>query len=228
MRGEIYKNKIKNEARILRVSGKTYKEITDKLGIPKSTLSTWFGKQIKGPFDRKAQLAHLERIRPLALEAKRKDKEKQLRILKEKIDKEIKTFPLNDIGLYKSMLAMLYWAEGSKHEKVGGLKFANTDPRLLQLYMALLRKCYNINEERFRLRLHLHYYHRIKPTKRFWSEMLQIPLSQFNSTYIKKRSRRKRFRKNFMGICFVYYFSGDIRKDLMELAYKLQSITTKE
>lgn len=227
MRGKTYNNTTKKKAELLRTGGKTYKEIKEELNIPKSTLSTWLAKQINIPFNRESQLAHLEKIRPLAIKAKKKEKEKQLRILKEKINKEINTFPMDNTGLYKSMLAMLYWAEGSKHEKVSGTKFANTDPRLAQLYITLLRKCYNINEEKFRIRLHIHYYHHIKIVKKFWSKLLNIPENQFNAIYIKKRSKTKRFRKNFMGICFINYLDSNIRKEILELAYGIQNLITK-
>lgn len=224
MRGKIYSNKIKKEAEILRLKGKTYKEIKEKLNVPKSTLSTWLAKRLNIPFNKSAQLAHLKKIRPLAIEAKRKEKEKQLRIIKEKINKEIITFPMNNLGFYKSILSILYWAEGAKHEKVSGVRFANTDPKLAQLYITLLRKCYDIDEKKFRLRLHIHYYHRTKTVKKFWLRILNIPESQFTSVYIKKRSRAKRFRKNFMGICFINYLDSSIRKEILELGYRLQEL----
>ncbi len=224
MRGKIYNNKIKKKAETLRIKGKTYKEIKEELNVPKSTLCTWLVKRLNIPFNKSAQLVHLKKIRPLAIEAKKKEKEKQLRILKEKINKEIATFPINNLGFYKSMLAMLYWAEGAKHEKVSGVKFTNTDPKLAKLYITLLRKCYNIDEKKFRLRLHMHYYHRIKTVKKFWSKILNIPEYQFASAYIKKRSRTKRFRKNFMGICFINYLDSSIRKEILELGYKLQEL----
>lgn len=228
MRGRIYTKKIKKIAEQWRARGKSYKEIKDLLNIPKSTLSTWFGKKFPGIFDKKKQLIHLARIRPLAIEAKNRKIEQKQIILREKISQEIKTYPLNNIGLLKSILSALYWAEGAKYKGVSGLKFVNTDPILLNFYISLLRKCYKINETKFRIRLHLHYYHNIRNTKKFWSDLLDVPLNQFTSVYIKKRSKKKRFRKNFMGICFINYLNSGIRKELMELNNQLQKIITKK
>ena len=222
MRGRVYNKKIKESAEKLRASGKTYKEIRDSLGLPKSTLSSWLGKKFPGIFDKKAQLIHLEKIRPLAAEAKKKNREREMKILTERVSREIKNYPLNHLGLPKSILAILYWAEGAKYEGVSGLKFVNTDPDLAKFYVNLLRKCYKIEESKFRIRLHLHYYHSVGQTKKFWSKLLNIHPTQFKSAYIKKRSRKKRFRKNFMGICFINYLDSNIRKELMELNNQLQ------
>ncbi len=121
----------------------------------------------------------------------------------------------------------MYWAEGNKCEKACGTKFANTDPNLAKLYVTLLRKCYNITEVKLKIGLYVHYYHSIKKTKKFWSKMLGIPLAQFYKVYVKKRSKTKRFRKNFAGICFIYYGDSKIRKELLELGYTLQKLITK-
>ena len=228
----MYNDDIKSKVETLRRQGKTYREIRQYFDIPKSTLSTWLGHKIQIPFDRNQQLAHLASIRPLAIkvlrESRLKEKEKQQKELKEKINKEIKTFPLKSPELYKAMLAMLYWAEGSKYDKVSGTQFANSSPELSKLYISLLRKCYDLDEKKFRIRLHLHYYHKAKAVKLFWSKLLNIPLSQFASIYIKKRSKKKRFRKNFMGICFIYYTGNAIRIELLELAYALYARVAKQ
>ena len=228
MRGKYYDKKIKRKAKLLRLEGKTYKEIKDQLSIPKSTLSTWFSAKIKTPFNKKAQLIHLRKIRPLAIEAKKRKKENELKELQDKINREINFFPFKNIGFHKAMLAMLYWAEGSKHDRVSGLKFANTDPRLAKLYIALLRKCFKIDESKFRIRVHIHYYHKKTVVKEFWSDLLNIPQAQFTSIYVKKRSRKKRFRKNFMGICLINYLDSQLRKEILETAFKIQKIICQD
>lgn len=180
-------------------------------------LCTWLAKEALFPFDKEAQLKHLENIRPLAIAAKHKKKERESLELTKKIREEFSLFPTKNKHVGKTVLAMLYWAEGAKHEGVSGLRFVNTDPRLLNLYITLLRRCFTIEEQKFWVRLHLHYYHKIKSTRRYWADILGISESRFAHIYIKKRSRHKRFRKNFKGICFVTYNDSSIRKDLMAL-----------
>ena len=217
MRGKFYSQQIKNRIGKLRSRGVTYSELRKSFGVPKSTLSNWLGEKYKGIFDREAQLKHLAKVRPAALAAVQKRIEDENQKIKEKVKQEFPTYPVNHPGLQRSILATLYWAEGSKYEKVSGLGFANTDPKIIKLFISLLRKCFNVNESRLRIRLHLHYYHKIKTCKKFWSDLTKIPIARFRHTFIKKRSRKKRFRKNFMGICFVYYFDSKIRKELLEL-----------
>ena len=231
MRSKNYTEKEKRRVKSLLLSGSSYSEITKLVNVPRSTISTWFGKSIKRPVDKKARLEHLKRIRKLAAIAIknkwRTRHQKELEEINISVAKEIPSYPLDNIGFYKALLSMLYWAEGEKQEKTSGAKFVNTDPSLALLYITLLRKCYLIDERRLRARLHLHYYHSIKKSRKFWSELLKIPTEQFTKTYIKERSKTKRFRKNFNGICFIGYNDSRIRKELLVLGKQLQKIITK-
>ena len=211
---------VRKKVEKLRKAGKTYPEIQKFFPIPKSTLSVWLNK--KYPVDRSIQLAHLKRIRPLANAARRNERIARDLIFIAKGKKEAKKFPVADKLVLKGLLAMLYWAEGAKHEKVHGLKFVNTDPRLAKLYITLVRHCFPIDESRFRIRLHLHSYHKPNKTVKFWSELLRVPKSQFGKIYIKKRMPQKngrKIRENFMGICFINYLNDSVRKEVLTLGY---------
>ncbi len=214
------------KAEKLRAGGKSYREIKTLLGVPKSTLSNWLSKKYPFAFTREEQLKHLSKIRPLAIAQKKREQDILANKLSRKVTLEIKTYPLDNIGFYKTVLAALYWAEGAKHKGVSGLKFANTDPRLALFYISLLRKCYPTNPSKFRVRLHLHHYHKPKAAIKFWSELLTIPTAQFGKIYIKKRSKTKRFRKNFNGICFIAYLDSNIRKELLEIIHQIQTTTS--
>jgi len=215
---QIYSEKIKKAVKLERIKGKTYRELTQTFGIPKSTLSFWFGETLGHPFDRAGQIKHLARIRPLAHVAIQKRIQNEHEVLRIKIAKEIKQYPIENVGTLKLFLSALYWAEGAKHKKVSGLKFVNTDPKLALLYLTLLRKCYNINESKLRIGLHLHYYHRIGETRKFWSQLLNVSEEHFWKVYVKKRSVTKKFRINFKGICFINYLHSNTRKELLEIA----------
>lgn len=231
MRGKLYTEKEKEKIKQLLLAGKTYSEIGKLLGVPKSTISGWFGKTLRKPWGRKVMLEHLTNIRKLAATAQtkkwQKKREEEIKLIKAKIEKELKNYPFESIGFYKAMLAMLFWAEGTRCKNTACTVFTNTDPNLALLYITLLRKCHNTDENRFRIELHIHYYHSIKKVKNFWSKMLNVPLSQFNKVYIKKRSKTKRFRKNFAGICVIRYQNSNIKKELIELGSVLQKTITK-
>ncbi|MEK7087726.1 MAG: hypothetical protein AAB891_00370 [Patescibacteria group bacterium] len=220
MRGKLYDKEIKRVVEKWRARGKSYSEITRRFGVPKSTLSFWLNKKYAGVYQDR-RLEHLAKARPLALAAIQKRIEQERLEIRNKVAAELQTYPLGNVGLQKAVLASLYWAEGSKHGRIAGLKFANTDHQLLKLFLTLLRNCFHPDEEKFRVGLHLHYYHSIKQCKIFWSRQLGIPVSQFWKPYIKKRSVTKRYRKNFKGICFLYHSNSRIRKEMLELASQL-------
>ncbi len=226
MRGKTYTIKDKNRVKKLILERKSYKEIEMILDVPKSTISTWFGKKIDKPWQKKTMLDHLAKIRILARAALKnkwdKKRKEEDQLIGARAEKDIKSYPFKNGGFYKSLLSMLYWAEGSKHSQMSGTKFANTDPDLLLLYVTLLRKCYKIDENKLRIGLYVHYYHSIKKVKNFWSKTLKIPVSRFHKVYIKKRSTTKKYRKNFAGVCFLYYGDSKIRKELIKLGSLLK------
>lgn len=219
----MYSKIIKDRAFSLRRLGKSYNEIVKITEIPKSTLSGWFGKELGMPFDKKAMNDHLSRIRPLAAKMKSKIRLEGLEAVKKYAENEVSMYPVNLVSFQKSILAMLYWAEGSKHEKMSGLKFTNTDPKMIILFLSLLRKCYQIDETKFRVYLQLYYYHPIRKTKKYWANIMNLSEIQFRPVIMKKRSEKRIFRKNFMGICSFYYPSSDIRKEIMATGYAIQS-----
>ncbi|MEK7515349.1 MAG: hypothetical protein AAB555_00235, partial [Patescibacteria group bacterium] len=147
----------------------------------------------------------------------KKRKEENIELAKVRAQKLLNSQRREDVII----LAMLYWAEGGKSERAGGLKFTNTDPALAKLYISLLRLAYQLDESRIRVRLHLHYYHRHREAVAFWSKLLDVPSSQFGKIYVKKRSVLKRFRKNFQGICFINYFDGAVRRELLSLGQQI-------
>lgn len=219
MRGRIYSDKEKKDAERLIAGGKSYGYVAERLGVPKSTLSVWFGKKLRGPMGHEAMCRHLERIRPgaaAALRSKFGDIAKsQDKAVSGRVIEHMKTIPFRDVGVLRAMLAMLYWAEGSK--RGSGIKFVNTDPNLMELYISLLRRCFVIDESRLKVIVHIHDYHSETEVKDFWSRLLGVPLRQFNKTFIKPRSETRRFRENFMGICLLYYGDTGLRKEFEAL-----------
>ena len=218
MRGNFYTKDIKKRADDLRSKGKSYQQIKNLLGIPKSTLSTWFNKKYANLYTREIQLAHLARVRPIA-------RASVIRRIQQR-DKEVNkkaSDVFNKIDFRESFnklaLGLLYWAEGTKTKTVSGLIFVNTDPTMMNLFVNLLRKSYPIDESKFRVRIHLHYYHERRKLTEFWSQLLNIPKSNFATPYLKPRSKKKRFRKNSNGICLLRYADSNIRREIMALSH---------
>lgn len=85
---------------------------------------------------------------------------------------------------------MLYWGEGGKRN-IKGIDFANSDPKMISLFLTFLRKLYQIDEKR--LRVYLYSYHSL-PTPQlinYWSNLTQIPPAQFTKPYIRTKSDLK-------------------------------------
>jgi len=200
--------------------GKTYEEIGKDIGVAKGTLSDWL--RSKYPRPEHVRVAQLEKARKASQTHFEQQRSERSQALGKKVAGLVKTLNSDDKHLQMAVLAMLYWAEGAKTEKQSGISFANTDPELSKLFIKMLRSHYSIDESRLRVRLHLHYYHPIKTTRIFWAKTLGIPENQFQSVYIKKRSRNKRFRKNFMGISMIRYYDNQLKNELIALAYAIK------
>lgn len=210
-----WSQEVKNSAIKLRRADFSYNEISRQTGIPKSTLNNIFEPLrltgVRAKFDTQK---HLKKIHVMAMAKIKKNRQERLAIIRQAVVKEVSENLLVSNQFYgRSLLAMLYWAEGSKTR--GSLDFVNTDPFLMLFYLTLLRQTYNIDEEKLRVRLHLHHYHDVEKTKKFWSELLKIPLSKFGKIYIKQRSQTKKFRQNFAGICFVRYHDEKLRNQIL-------------
>lgn len=220
-----WSSSIRSKAAVLRQSGLSLTAIRREVGVSKSTLHEWF-KEVKPP----NTLYYQDRqkwfpvIQSQAVEAIRKKKKDKINSIVQSVQEELQGWDYGkDIRNLKAILSILYWAEGQKlPESSAPVKFANTDPRLVLLFVTLLEKCYAIDRCRLRVMLYLHWYHNEREVKDFWKQLLGISEKQFRKTYHKKRSKTKRFRKNFMGICFVIYQDVYLRKRLVHTAYEFQ------
>lgn len=216
----MYSEDTKNKAFTLRKNGKSLLEISTILQIAKSTCSLWLSseknKGLYGTMTKQEWMKFIQKKSIIALH-KRSIKRQQNR--EDEATNQIRSLRATK-EVQRSILATLYWAEGSKG--IGVLNFANTDPRLCLIFITLLRSCYDLEESKFRIRLHLHSYHVELELKKYWSTLLKIPLSQFNSTIWKKEPNSgKRYRQNYHGICFVKYNSVDLQKRIMAFAHIL-------
>lgn len=210
---------VKNKAAQLRKNGYSIGQISKELFLAKSTIHQWV-KTLEGAayYAKLGRKKWLKEIQPMGALAQRKKREKKITFIELEVQDEISRLQRTP-DLEKSVLSALYWAEGSKGR--GMLSFANTDPRLMALFITLLRRSYHIDESKFRIRMHLHWYHKEREVKKYWSELLKIPKSQFTKTYHKRRSKEKVFRKNIGGICFLIYNSDYLREQIVHFGYAL-------
>lgn len=195
------KEKLRVKATSMRKRGASLLEISKKCSISKSTASLWL-RDIK--LDLKAREILAKKggnSWQKALAVKSKLRQGKL----SKIDKDAKVY-LNGPNAFKNdsllLCSLLYWCEGVK---AGGVvNFVNSDPSMVSFFLKLLRHSFVLDETKFRVCLHLHPYHNELTQEKFWSNIINIPISQFNKSFVKKNGG-KNIRKDYPGCVSIRY-----------------------
>lgn len=220
MKSKFYLQKAK--VILLRKSGKTYGEIIKVIGqnIPKSTLSDWCKKIYLNSNQKKIIDKTVKNNCRKGMEAARIiNKERRKKYL-ESIAERNKHLSkiLDNIDVCKVVLSILYLGEGTKKINRGSLRFGNSDPFVISLFLNLIRKCYKIDETKFRCTVLCRADQNIVKLEKFWKKITNIPKSQFYKTRIDPRTIGKPTKKtDYKGVCVIDYFSADIFLDLMQI-----------
>lgn len=198
----ILKTKEKSEAIKLRKRGLSYSEILKEIPVAKSTLSLWL---------RSIGLAKRQRQRltEKKLAAMRRGWEARRR-KRLQITEEIKTKARNEIGKLSNrelwlIGSALYWAEGTKEkDKSMGVKFSNSDPQMIKLFLEWLHRICKIppKDIYFEIYLHKNSVSREKEVQNYWMRITNSSLSQFQKIVWKKHNlnpKRKNIGKNYYG-----------------------------
>jgi len=205
---------LKEKAISLRKSGYSLKEISEKLKIAKSTASLW-SSNVKINKKGKKRLKKRKLLRYYKIKILwKKKKKKRLKKYNSWANKILKSVII-DKQLSRIMCALLYWAEGGKFTDIR-LEFTNSDPIMIKTYLTLLKKGFNIDEKKLRANIHLHDYHDDITQKQFWSNVANIPISQFNKSW-RKQNTKKRIRKNYPGCVRICYHSADTARRIKAL-----------
>ncbi|MGD1003663.1 MAG: helix-turn-helix domain-containing protein [Minisyncoccia bacterium] len=207
-----YPSSMRHEAVRLRKRGYSLKELSERLGVVKSTIALWTEDVV---MDKKAEqrlLTVIKRGQFVSGEKRRaRTKATEDRYFKE-AQEEIKSNP----NYNKIVCAMIYWCEGAKSAK-GGIAFTNSDPNLVRTFLRLLRECFDLDESKFHPCIHLHSYHSPEKQLDFWSKVTDINKQQFIKPYLKPNTG-KRVRENYQGCIRIRYGSNDLARKLMAVA----------
>jgi hypothetical protein len=118
--------------------------------------------------------------------------------------------------------AALYAGEGAKTQDA--LAFANSDPRLIRMFVTWLRRFFDVDESKFRVRLYLHEGLDLNAAIAFWSDITQIPPAQFYKPYRAPADGTIRRTKHVMGCPAVSYLSTSMARRVMGLVAAVSSI----
>ena len=110
---------------------------------------------------------------------------------------------------------MLYWAEGWKN-KTGSIAFSNSDPKMIKLFLKFLRKICGVYENRLHILLHLYEDQNERDLKRYWSEITEIPLDQFNASYIHQGKPGTYNKKSKYGTVSLRYCDKKLLDQILE------------
>src|SRR3989344_780594 len=199
-----YRIEVKEKATHLRKQGYSIKEIA------KSTSSMWRSGSL---LSSRAQ----ERLKKRRILGQYKSMETahKKRVVQQKILNNEATQLLSRIlitpEICKLCCALLFWCEGSK--STTSVKFTNSDPSLIRLFLNLLRIGFKIDESKLRILMHLHEYHLEKKQKNFWKKVTKIPFKQFHRSYLKPNTG-KRKHVNYSGCVSVSYYDAKVAKEL--------------
>jgi len=207
-----YRGKLaeRKQARQLRRTGLPLSEIALRVGVSKSSVSLWV-RDVE--FEPRPPVTRGRRRAPNALQRR-----KQAEIDRLVEEGRSRIGRLSEREFLVAGVA-LYAGEGSKRD--GAVKFANTDPRMVAFYCAWLRRFFEIDEARLRVRLYLHEGLDLAASIAFWSALTSIPPSQFLKPYRAAPDPTIRRAKHVHGCVSIDYSCSATHRSIMGLVIAL-------
>lgn len=183
----------------MRKSGLSYKEIRERTGLAKSTLSYWL-KTI--PLSKKhRKRLYTKQVSVLSRGAK-STRERRKKVVSE-IIKQARSkirLPLTPEEFHLFGTA-LYWAEGSKGKLI---EFTNSDPHLILFMVKWVERTFGVSPRYLKITLNLYSQQNEEELKRFWSKITGIPQQNFCKSFVKPSN--KGYKKNtlYYGTARIY------------------------
>jgi len=218
-----YSAKDVEDAKELRLKGKTYSEISKELNkiIPKSTFSYWFKGLVLSP-DVQDKLSDNIAKKLIVARVKAVEANKEIRNKFRNSINEV-NLPLSkriiDPTIAKIALAMLCLGEASKSTSRSGFYLGNSDQRIIVLFMKLLRLCFPINESKFRFTIQCRADQAIDDLEKYWRRVVGVAEGQFYKPRIDPRTIGKPTKNSdYKGVLRVDYIDKKIQLELESLA----------
>lgn len=186
----------KNLAMNLRREGLSYKEISKKVTVSKSTLSLWC---------RDIELTNLQKARLQNNKESGQHKGSLVaadnkRIRRHELTKKIYEEAVIEIGSLNKrdrFLTGLSLYVGEGYKKESSIGFTNSDSKLITFMMMWFKEFCQIPEEKFRGAIWIHDNLDKGTALEYWSTLSGIPTIQFHKTYVSKnKNASNKIRKN--------------------------------
>ncbi|MGH9271656.1 MAG: hypothetical protein ACRDZ2_10335 [Ilumatobacteraceae bacterium] len=180
-------------ARELRAEAWTLQDIATELGVAKSSVSLWVRDVDFVPNARR----RTRRPKPSSLHLR-----KLAEIERCQTEGAERVGTLSDREFLVLGLA-LYAGEGGKTD--GSVRFANSDPQMIWVFLTWLRRFFDIDESRLRMRMYLHEDLDLDAAIAFWSDLTGIPKHHFGKPYRAAPDPTIRTSKHVYGCPCVAY-----------------------
>ncbi|MFZ3043922.1 MAG: hypothetical protein WA058_02330 [Minisyncoccia bacterium] len=183
-------NGVRNRALKLRLVGKSYNEIRDSLGVPKSTLSGWF-KHVVLSDAASARLRSRSSLGSATLIKRNKLQTKKAihraREIQESAKKKIPVLTKRDLLVVGTVL---YWAEGYKRLKIKDgkermdhtISFVNADAEMISVFVQFLQNILRIPSEKIRLTMRLYAHINENEARAHWMRATGLSCGRFFKT----------------------------------------------
>jgi hypothetical protein len=193
-------------ARELRAEAWTLMEIATELGVAKGTVSVWVREVEFTPKPRNrghpAGPHHPMRLR----------KEAEITRCRAEADAWLGEMTHRELTMY---CLGLYQGEGAKTP--GGLSMANTNPVVLRTFVTWLRRAFDLDETRLRVRLYLHDGIDLQAATAHWSRVLDVPSEQFQKPYRAVADPTRRSSKHENGCATLIYSCSTIHRRVLAM-----------
>ena len=103
---------------------------------------------------------------------------------------------------------MLYWTEGGKanpKSRLWTVDFANSNPKMIKLFLKFLREICGVDEKRLRIYLYCYADQNANVLRKYWRKLTNIPLAQFTKPYIRKDFLPEKSGKMKYGLVHIRY-----------------------
>jgi hypothetical protein len=201
-------------ARELRAQAWTLQDIATELGVSTSSVSLWVRGVEFTPRPRNRGLAG---HRPHPLHARMLSELDRCRVEGLELVGQLAEREFLILGL------ALYAGEGSKSP--GEVRFANSDPRMIVVFITWLQHFFEIDESRLRVRLYLHRDLDEAASIAYWSDLVGVPPSQFHKPYRAAADASLRRNRHIHGCPAVSYACTSTHRRVMGMVSAVLSAT---
>ena len=115
---------------------------------------------------------------------------------------------------------LIYWAEGAKFKGMDGkpctVDLANSDPRMVSLFLRFLREICGINEDKLGVQLYCYANQDVDFLKNYWYKVTKIPLKKFIKPYVRKDFLPEKIGKMKYGLVHIRYADKKLLRQINE------------